>query len=121
MYLSAGERLFFLADLFLFFFQKMITSTDKTIDTIFELLRTFNFERIEKMMHAADWKWARFDGLRTPTIDEMRDHCINILLNAKRNNDVISSGGFQASFKINEDGKEVFTLRFIAEEKYIRL
>jgi hypothetical protein len=99
----------------------MTASTDKTTDAIFELLNNFNFERIEKLMHAIDWKWAMHDGFRRfPTIDEMRNKCINLLFSAKRDYDVVSSGGFQASYKVNDEGEEIFTLRFIAAENYVR-
>ena len=98
----------------------MTVSTDKTTDAIFELLNNFNFERIEKLMHAIDWKWAMYEGLRFATIDEMRGKCINLLFEAKRDYSVVSSGGFQASYKFNCDGEEIFTLRFIAAENYIR-
>jgi hypothetical protein len=98
----------------------MISVTDKTTDAIFKLLEKFNFERVEKLMHAIDWKWAMHDGLRFATIDEMRDKCINLLFTAKRDYDVVSTGGFQASYKINDEGEEIFTLRFIAAENYIR-
>jgi hypothetical protein len=102
----------------------MTVSTDKTTDAIFELIGKFDFERVEKLMHAVDWKWAMHDGLRFPTIDEMRDNCINLLFSAKRDYDVVSSGGFQASYKFNCDyvfaGEEIFTLRFIAAESYVR-
>ena len=98
----------------------MTVSTGKTTDAIFELIEKFNFERVEKLMHAIDWKWAMHDGLRFPTIYEMRNQCINLLFSAKLDYDVVSTGGFQASYKVNDEGKEIFTLRFIAEENYIR-
>lgn len=98
----------------------MNTSTDKAVDAIFELLEKFNFERVEKLMHALDWKWGRFDTLRSPTIDEMRDLCISLLFNAQRDSTTISSGGFEAGYKVNDDGEEIFTLRFVAAENYIR-
>jgi hypothetical protein len=98
----------------------MIVSTDKTTDAIFKLINAFDFERVEKLMHAVDWKWAMYDGLRFATIDEMRDKCIGLLFSAKRDHDVVSTGGFQASYKVNDEGEEIFTLRFIAAENYIR-
>ena len=90
------------------------------LDFMFELIERFDFARIEKMMHAVDWKWAMHDGLRHPTIDEMRDKCISLLISAKNDFDVVSSGGFQASCKVNDEGDEIFTLKFIAAEHYIR-
>jgi hypothetical protein len=98
----------------------MTVSTDKTTDAVFELLEKFNFERVEKLMHAVDWKWATYDGLRFATIDEMRDKCISLLFTAKRDLTTVSSGGFEASYKINDDNEEIFTLRFVATGNYIR-
>jgi hypothetical protein len=122
--LSAGERVVSFSLIYLFhrflIFRKMTVSTDKTTDAVFELLEKFNFERVEKLMHAVDWKWGRFETLRAPTIDEMRDHCISLLFTAKRDLTTVSSGGFEAGYKINDEDEEVFTLRFVATENYIR-
>jgi len=122
--LSAGERVVSFSLIYLFhrflIFRKMTVSTDKTTDAVFELLEKFNFERVEKLMHAVDWKWATYNGLRFATIDEMRDRCISLLFAAKRDLTTVSSGGFEASYKINDDNEEIFTLRFVATENYIR-
>jgi hypothetical protein len=90
------------------------------LNFMFELIERFDFERIEKMMHAVNWKWAMHDGLRHPTINEMRDKCISLLISAKNDFDVVSSGGFKASHKINDEGHEIFKLEFVAAEHYIR-
>lgn len=95
---------------------------DKEIDAIFELIRTFNFERIEKTMIALDWKWGRIDTvLRIPRIDEMKDCCINLLLAANKENTICSTGGFEASCKINDRQEKTFTLRFVVEQRYERV
>ena len=97
-----------------------VSISDKTTDAIFDLLEKFNFERVEKMMHAVDWKWSLGKELRFPTIDEMRNKCISLLFDAERNKDTISSGGFEASYKTNNDGEGVLVLRFVATEYYVR-
>ena len=96
-------------------------TSDKAIDAIFDLIRTFDFERIEKTMIALDWKWSILGEnlLRTPRIYEMKNHCINLLIAADRGIDTFSSGGFEAACKINDQCKKVFTLRFVAAEKYV--
>lgn len=109
----------------------MQTSADLTISRIIDLVNGFNFDRVHKIMIATDWKWARPDGLRTPTIDEMRDHCVNLLINADREKTTISSGGFEAIYKmeLTEDpenpriamGRKVFKLQFIVAWDHIRV
>lgn len=95
----------------------MKNSTDASIDAMLELVNGFNFERVEKVMIALDWKWAMGKELRTPTVDEMRDKCFNLLIVADRDKDTISTGGFQASCKVENDRK-YFTLKFIAAQDY---
>jgi hypothetical protein len=92
-----------------------MTVQDAATDAIFELIRNFNFDRVEKTMIATDWKWAiPSEGrLRVPTIDEMKDQAIRLLFAAQKQNTVVSSGGFEATYKVDEDGKENFTLKFV--------
>ena len=90
-----------------------MTATKDSIDTIFEILKEFNFEKVEKVMIATDWKWARPDGLRTPTIDEMKDLCISLLINAEKETTTISSGGFEARCKIKENDEKELCLSFV--------
>jgi hypothetical protein len=99
----------------------MQTTARTTTSAIIELVEAFDFEKVEKVMIALDWKWAFSKELRIPTIDEMRDTCFNLLIYAERDNDTVSSGGFEASYKINDYDKEVFTLKFIAAWNYSRV
>lgn len=99
----------------------METSTRTATSAIIELIEAFDFEKVEKVMIALDWKWAFSEGLRTPTIDEMRDKCFNLLICAERDNDTVSSGGFEASYKVNDYDREIFTLKFIATWNYSRV
>ena len=101
------------------------SASDASIDAMIKLVNTFDFERIEKTMIALDWKWGMKEKLRTPTIDEMRDKCLNMLICAERNIDTVSSGGFEAScnFIFDEDPEDpkrkVFTLKFVVADIYI--
>lgn len=99
----------------------MQTSTDLAISRIIDLVNGFNFDRVHKVMAASEWKWARPDGLRTPTIDEMRDHCVNLLINADRENTTIGSGGFEAICKVDDCGRKTFKLQFIIAWDSIRV
>lgn len=94
------------------------THNDAVVDSIFKIVERFNFERIEKIMLAADWKWGRPDGLRTPTIDEMKNHCITLMIRAERDQTTVGSGGFYAEFEILDDGRKAISLSFIAAETY---
>ena len=90
------------------------------IDSIYEILRDFNFVKVEKVMQAIEWKWAIGNDLRVPEIDEMRDTCVRLLNEAARDKTTVSSGGFEASYKIDDFDKEVFTLKFVVAKDYIR-
>jgi hypothetical protein len=90
------------------------------IDAIYELLRSFNFEKVEKTMRALEWKWAVGQELRVPEIDEMKDTCSRLLNAAARDKTTVSSGGFEASYKIDDFDKEVFTLKFVVAQDYVR-
>lgn len=90
------------------------------IDAIYEILRDFNFVKVEKVMQALEWKWAIGQELRVPEIDEMKDTCIRLLNTAARDKTVVSSGGFEASYKIDDFDKEVFALKFVVAHDNIR-
>lgn len=109
----------------------METITRTATSAIIELIEAFDFEKVEKVMIATDWKWAFSKELRTPTIDEMRDKCLSLLICADRDIDTVSSGGFEASCKLSftldsEEpklacGRKVFTLKFIATWNYSKV
>lgn len=90
------------------------------IDAICEILRDFNFVKVEKVMQATEWKWAIGNDLRVPEIDEMKDSCVRLLNEAAREKTTVSSGGFEASYKIDDFDKEVLTLKFVVAQDYIR-
>ena len=99
----------------------METITRTATSAIIELIEAFDFDKVEKVMIATDWKWAFSKELRTPTIDEMRDKCLHLLICAERDHDTVSSGGFEASCKVNDYDREIFTLKFIATWNYARV
>lgn len=84
------------------------------MDAILNLLDSFNFDRVEKVMIATDWKWARHDGLRIPTQDEMKSLALNLLISAECEGREMSSGGFVAKCDQFDDGEKFFKLQFVA-------
>ena len=92
----------------------METFARTATSAIIELIEAFDFEKVEKVMIALDWKWGSSQELRTPTIDEMRDKCLQMLFTANREKTTVSSGGFEASYKVDDYDREIFTLKFIA-------
>lgn len=99
----------------------METSTRTATSAIIELVEAFDFEKVEKVMIALDWKWAFSEELRTPTINEMRDKCFDLLFAADRAKTTVCSGGFEASYKINDYDREVFALKFVVTWNYSRV
>jgi hypothetical protein len=90
------------------------------IDAICEILRDFDFVKVEKVMQALKWEWVIGQELRVPEIDEMKDTCMRLLNTAARDKTVVSSGGFEASYKIDDFDKEVFALKFVVAHDHIR-
>ena len=101
-----------------FFSQTMETFARTATSAIIELVEAFDFEKVEKVMIALDWKWGSSQELRTPTIDEMRDKCLQMLFTANCEKTTVSSGGFEASYEVNDYDREIFTLKFIATWNY---
>ncbi len=87
-------------------------------EQINSVLERFDFQKVRKMMIAADWKWGgpvmngEFD---TPTIDAMQSQCTQLMLEAYRRETTISSGGFEAAWV--PATQKVF-LRFVAAVCY---
>lgn len=99
----------------------METSTRTATSAIIELIEAFDFEKVEKVMIATDWKWGFSRESRTPTIDEMRDKCLCLLFTANSEKTNVSSGGFEATYKVDDCDREVFTLKFIATWNYSKV
>lgn len=120
---------------------KRLTSTVEEYmdarDSIEEVLKNFDFQRVHKVMTALNWKWATCvdsDGCyetRIPTVREMEQTVRNRMVQMLKKCILFtSSGGFQIRFRVypynvlEEDGdlEETFkkrveiTVAFVAEE-----
>ena len=67
-----------------------------------EIMKSFDFERVHKTMLSLDWHWASSTGLRTPTIDELKNSAKELLSIILQNCDgksySVSCGGFTVHF-----------------------
>lgn len=93
---------------------------DPTYVTVQRVLASFDFERIHKMMVAADWKWSLDsgpDGFRVPDIQDLRNQAERLLYAAARHCDTVGSGGFEARYYVKHE-TAALTLRFIAGETW---
>jgi hypothetical protein len=89
-----------------------IHNADQVVDKVLELVNGFDFDRCFLMMRAVGWKWAIGNEYRTPTIEEMKDKCFGLLLEADRKQTVTATGGFEARYA-KKDGCVTLELRFI--------
>lgn len=94
-----------------------IHNTDQVVRKVLEIVNNFKFDRCLLMMQAVDWKWAIGSELRTPTIDEMKDKCFGLLLEADRKQTVTATGGFEARYA-RKDGQVTLSLRFIGYQDW---
>ena len=62
-----------------------------------EILEHFDFEKVQKAMHALDWKWVT--SVSTPTLEELKETAIYLMKKAYKENITISTGGFTSSYK----------------------
>lgn len=94
------------------------SSTNKDLYEVAQLVVDgFDFERVEKVMQALEWKWATADGFIIPSVDRMKKVAFNTLIWAGRDKTVSSSGGFQARY-VKTDDRETLHLEFIASRNY---
>ena len=99
--------------------------TDSTLERIDQVMDSFDFEKVLKVMKVLDWKYADPDGtLVNPDIARLRRVARSCLRNAYRcsvkygdDASICGSGGFEARYDpADKEEHEMFTLRFIAEE-----
>ena len=77
-----------------------------------EVLETFDFERVHRVMEALAWTWANLD--RVPTLAELGAEARRLLEELDARPGVLGSGGLRASYK--EDG--TLSLKFILCESW---
>jgi len=77
-----------------------------------EVLDTFDFERVHRVMESLSWTWANLD--RVPTQPELAAEARRLLAELDGTPGVLGSGGLRASYK--EDG--TLSLKFILCESW---
>ena len=93
----------------------MLELRKKEQELIDEILREFNFERCKLTMDYLNWTWVTTNGVRVPTIEDLKKSALNRIHSAievirDRKNisyhhpAVCSSGGLQATVFVNKYG-----------------
>lgn len=87
--------------------------TSKQERLIQQVLRYFDFDKVEKVMEFLDWKWLlpNITGLGRPTRFQMEQACYRHLCNSIQFGGS-GAGGFFARYYVEEDGFERFSLEF---------
>jgi hypothetical protein len=104
---------------------KPIDSLTTMVDDIMD---EFNFEKVQRTMHALDWKWAG-TPMAVPSISELKDTARHLLLSVynlrtkeyqETHPEVpvtCGTGGFRATALANDDGEiDFLKLEFIVTE-----
>ena len=93
--------------------------TEEIQNKIDEILDNFDFVKVHKVMEHLDWKWSTENGVRIPTIQELRVEARGLLKSTiKENISCISTGGFHAE-KITDETGTSLALRFVIEEIFV--
>ena len=78
------------------------------------IIKYFDFESVNKVMIALDWKWGTYDGEEIPSIETMKTRAKKLLKEAYKEKTIVSTGGFEA--ECNDD---VLGLRFVVGDMYM--
>ena len=102
--------------------------TDSANEKLFDVLNSFNFEKVYEVMCHLNWSWASTNG-EVPEVYDIRDSACKLLIECyhtywSKNNfkpTTISTGGLCASYDYFDDcdidnERHNFTLQFVVEE-----
>lgn len=69
---------------------------EETLESKFEwVLDGFDFEKVHRIMTFLDWKWFTLDGVKVPSINQMKEFCRELFEEvASGEKDNMASGGF---------------------------
>jgi hypothetical protein len=90
----------------------MVFDQDRFEAQVGEVLASFDFELVHRVMESLDWTWANLD--RVPTKKELVAEAGRLLRELAGAPGVLGSGGLRASYK--EDG--TLSLKFILSESW---
>jgi hypothetical protein len=91
---------------------EMATEQKRFEQQVAEVLASFDFDRVHRVMELLAWTWANLD--RTPSRGELIDEADRLLRELQGKPGVHGSGGLRASYK--EDG--TLSLKFILCESW---
>lgn len=96
----------------------------KHYEIICEILETFDFEKVEKVMKCLKWHWWDTNGGKPPTIVKMKQVCYQILHDCyekgkkEKRPFFIKTGGFCARFSLKPNSEDFsLELEFIVSSK----
>lgn len=79
--------------------------TPKQQDALDNIMDSFDFDQVHKVMVFLDWKWANMNGgLEIPEKYELRSEARRLLKMAVEEKTTASTGGFIAEYSEGEDG-----------------
>jgi len=90
-------------------------------EAIEEIIKYFNWERVNKAMIALDWKWSTDEGYIIPTVGDLVTQALNLLHSAydgamkEKTNYSIGTGGFYARAFVDEETKNIYALKLTFE------
>jgi hypothetical protein len=90
-------------------------------EAIEEIIKNFNWNRVNKAMIALDWKWAADEGYEIPTIGDLVILALNLLHSSydgamkEKTNYTNATGGFYARAFVDEETKDIYELRLSFE------
>jgi hypothetical protein len=92
-----------------------LTTSEQQERLIQQVIRYFDWEKVEKVMDVLDWKWVMPNraGLHRPTRFQMQQAAYRYLQRAIEFGGA-GSGGFKATYTVDEGGYECFGLVFEA-------
>lgn len=88
-------------------------STRTTGNPILDVMRNFDFVRVQKVMVFLNWCWRFDDSSRVPTVRELEETAQRLLVSLATDEQLVSAatGGFKA-----QRVGDVFSLSFVIEE-----
>jgi hypothetical protein len=79
--------------------------TPKQQDALDNIMDSFDFDKVHKVMVFLNWKWANMDGgIEIPEKYELRSEARRLLKMAIEEKTTVSTGGFLAEYREGEEG-----------------
>jgi len=90
--------------------------TPKQQDALDNIMDSFDFDKVHKVMVFLNWKWANMDGgIEIPEKYELRSEARRLLKMAIEEKAIVSTGGFIAEYREGEEGVELVDINDLSE------